>query len=132
MNYHPDDFLGLVAEVETQGGVHLPSETCKPTAFRMNLPIDEDNPQGPKKNVRVLTTGCNRRAKFLVSLLPDAYFDQHPADDPTKFDFEGPTRMMADGETPALAKVCAVDDSLGLWPRFQEAMKTGDSFEPFE
>jgi hypothetical protein len=28
-----------------------------------------------------------------------------------------------------LAKVCAVDDAMGLWPRFQAAMTTGESFE---
>ena len=29
-------------------------------------------------------------------------------------------------------KVCAVDDAMGLWPRFQDAMQTGESFEPTE
>lgn len=131
MNYHPDDFFALIAEVEDQGGVHLQSETCKPPVFRMNLPIDEDNPQGPKHNVRVHSTGCNRRAKFLVSLrdVDDRDFEE---DEKELFDFDGPQRMMTDGETPALAKVCAVDDSMGLWPRFQDAMQTGESFEPFE
>lgn len=123
---------------------------CKPTAFRLNLPVDEDDPQGPKTNRRVLTTGCRRDAKFLVPLLPDAYFQQvdhlagseiasydregdrsvrmtHPDD----FDFDDDANkraVMGDG-SPALAKVCAVDDAMGLWPRFQGVMHTGESFQ---
>lgn len=113
-----------------QGGVHLASDTCKPTHFRINQPIDEANPSGPKKNVRVATTGCHRRALFLVPMLPEAYFMEDVGDPQYDFDdTKHPSIMMADEETPALAKVCAVDDSMGLWPRFEGAMHTGESFE---
>ena len=136
MNFHPDDFLALIDEVENQGGVHVADETHMPVHFRMNLPIDEANPQGPKHNVRVSTTGCHRRALFLVPMLPEAYFmDEEEIATSPDFDFDDskhPTVTMADGDTPALTKVCAVDDSMGLWPRFQGAMHTGESFEPYE
>ena len=148
MNFHPDDFLSLVEEAERQGGSHL-NEVCEPTHFRLDLPVDEDNPQGPRVNRRLSTTGCHRHAKFLVALLPDEYFAHHDLTDSTiaeierdgttthrmvehdDFDFQDDDNRMAvmsDG-TPALAKVCAVDDAMGLWPRFQDAMHTGESFQ---
>lgn len=135
VNYHPDDFLSLIEEVEVQGGVHLSGEVCKPTVLRMNLPVDEDDPQGPKVNKPVNTTGCGRRAKFMLPPLPEAYFSDewytHPDYD---FDDEkNPVALMSDGESPALVKACAVDDAMGLWPRYQSSMHTGESFEtPFE
>jgi hypothetical protein len=131
MNYHPDDFLNLIEEVENQGGVHLSGEICKGHVLRMNLPLDEDDPSGPKVNKKVITTGCNRRAKFMVPLLPEAYFDDEWYTHPD-FDFNdgsNPTALMSDGESFALVKACAVDDAMGLWPRFNGAMTTGESFE---
>lgn len=149
MNYHPDDFLALIEEVEKQGGSHL-NEPCKPTNFRLNVPIDEDNLQGPRVNKRFSTSGCRRRAKFIVQLLPDAYFDLvdlykgqvtvEVRKDGTRvlrkitgedFDFDdssNPRATMSDG-SPALGTFCAVDDAMGLWPRYQSAMHTGDSFQ---
>lgn len=136
MNYHPDDFLYLIEEVETQGGVHLTGEVCKPSLLRMNLPVDEENPTGPKVNKSVGTTGCNRHAKFMIPLLPDSYIalNEELASDPA-MDFnddDNPLALMTDGETPALVKCCAVDDAMGLWPRFEEAMQTGESFETLD
>jgi hypothetical protein len=131
VNYHPDDFINLVEEVEAQGGAHLASETHRPRHFRINQPLDPDNPTGPKHSVKLPTSGCKRRANFLVALLPEAYFTEDSLTSPD-FDFDDskhPRAMMDDGETPALAKVCAVDDAMGLWPRFQDAMQSGQSFE---
>lgn len=152
MNYHPDDFLALIEEVEQQGGVHLANEVCKPQNFRLNLPVEEGDPKGAKANQRLSTTGCRRRAKFLVPLLPDAYVDeidllnnaQHGSYDSDgkrrvrdaeeeDFSFshaDHPLARMADG-TPVLAKVCAVDDAMGLWPRFNDVLHTGESFQEF-
>ncbi len=152
MNFHPDDFLALIEEVEEQGGAHLSGEVHKPTHFRLNQPVDEDKPQGPMVNKRLDTTGCHRRAQFLVPLLPDAYFMDEPhlgrnvgvtnidregnvstrVATSEDFDFndeENPLSMMGDGETPALVKACAVDDAMGLWPRYAHTMTTGESFE---
>lgn len=150
MNYHPDDFLYLIEEVERQSGAHL-TEVCKPEQFRLNLPIDDDRPTGPKKNVKLQTTGCRRRSMFLVPLLPDAYvdqvdllgntgligegenFSQRTWREPTEDDFDFDNKhehqaLMGDG-TPMFAKVCAVDDAMGLWPRFADAMQSGESFQ---
>jgi hypothetical protein len=136
VNFHPDDFLSLIEAVEQQGGAHLSAETCKPSYFRINQPVKADEPQGPKRNVRVGTTGCRRHAKFLVQLLPDAYIIAHADGEELEdllhiCDFDDrnhPQATMSDG-SPALAKVCAVDDAMGLWPRFQDAMQTGESFQ---
>ncbi len=130
MNYHPDDFLALIEEAERQGGAHL-NESCKPAAWRMNLPIDFERPTGARRNERVESTGCLRRAKFLVSLLPDAYVLHHGLEDDPGFDFndvDNPRAVMSDG-SPALATACAVDDAMGLWPRFLGVMHTGESFQ---
>ena len=134
MNYNKDDFLNLIEEVENQGGVHLTQEEHKPEVFRLDQPIDERRPDGAKRTVRVQTSGCRRRALFLVPLLPEAYFmdDEEAATSPD-FDFDDtkhPQATMSDGATPALAKVCAVDDAMGLWPRFESSMESGESFEP--
>lgn len=136
MNYHPDDFLSLIEEVEAQGGAHLSSESCKPSPFRLNQPLDPDRPDGKMRSVRFATTGCHRRAKFLVGILPEAYFvdKEQPVDDegnlvPFDFDDESNPMLTTTDGSPALTKVCAVDDAMGLWPRFQNAMHTGESFQ---
>lgn len=136
VNFHPDDFLSLIEEVEDQGGVHLATDTCKPDTFRLNYPIDEDEPSGAKRNRKFQTVGCHRKALFLVPLSDERNFlsEEEIATNPG-LDFDDskhPVLMMSDEQTPALAKVCAVDDSMGLWPRFQSAMLTGESFEPYE
>lgn len=151
VNYHPDDWLSLIEEVEQQGGAHLSGEVCKPDQFRLNLPIDDANPSGPKASRKLQTTGCRRRSKFLVPLLPDEYVDEidltegagaigegedferrtwrEPTEDDFNFagDFEHQALMGDD--TPIPAKACAVDDAMGLWPRFNAVMTTGESFQ---
>jgi hypothetical protein len=76
VNYHPDDFLALVQEAENQGGAFLSNDICKPHKFRLDMPASERNPKGPKVSTELGTTGCHRRAKFVVPPLPDAYFEQ--------------------------------------------------------
>jgi hypothetical protein len=138
VNYHPDDFFALIQEAESQGGAHVSSEPCKPTTFRLDQPIDPDRPRGPKRSQKFQTAGCHRRAKFLLPMLPEAYFDgkelvdwDETSADEVDFDFDddnNPMLTMSTGE-PALTKVCAVDDAMGLWPRFQDTMTTGQSFQ---
>lgn len=151
MNYHPDDFLSLIEEVEHQGGAHLSNEICKPDQFRLNLPIDDEKPTGAKASRKLTTTGCHRRAKFLVPLLPDEYVDEvdllenagaigegkdferrewrEPTDEDFDFDRDYEHQALMGDGTPHLAKVCAVDDAMGLWPRFNAVMQTGESFQ---
>ena len=147
MNFHPDDFLSLIEEVEVQGGAHL-REPCKPVPFRLNQPIDPDRPDGKMRSVKFSTTGCHRQAKFFVAQLPDDHIpasildtvitDVSRAGERTErpavmedFDFDdesNPVAMMSTGD-PVMAKVCAVDDAMGLWPRFAHSMHTGESFQ---
>lgn len=140
----------MIEEAEQQGGAHLSNEVCRPESFRLNLPINENDPNGRRGNQKLTTTGCRRRGKFLVPMLPDAYIKEanvlrnathttyekngdvtrRPAEQ-SDFDFDdtkNPQSLMSDG-TPTLAKVCAVDDAMGLWPRFNAVMHTGESFE---
>jgi hypothetical protein len=138
MNYHPDDFLNLIEAAEEQGGAHLSGEVCKPNSYRLNLPIDPERPRGPKRSERLTTTGCRRHAKFLVALLPDSHFVETLSTEALRelidiADFDDNSHsqaLLADG-APALAKACAVDDAMGLWPRFEGAMHTGESFQEF-
>lgn len=144
MNYNPDDFLALIQECEAQGGSHL-SEQCTPDSFRLSVPIDADNIQGPRANKKFFTTGCKRHSKFIVPDLPEAYLDEvdildsavaeieeggviaHREVEPGDFDFD-------DGKNPtknSLPTVCAVDDAMGLWPRFAALMQSGESFQEF-
>lgn len=149
MNYHPEDFQALIAEVEQQGGAHT-NKVCRPEIIRMNVPIDPANPKGKKRSEKFETTGCHRKAKFLIPFLPDEYLGEIDLLDGAKhgyFDDEGERQtrdateedfdfnpdhphqaLMGDG-SPMLVMACAVDDAMGLWPRFQGAMHTGESFQ---
>jgi hypothetical protein len=149
MNYHPDDFQSLTEEVEQQGGAHL-NEICRPHVIRMNVPVNPEKPDGPKRSEKVETSGCRRRAKFLVPFLPDEYFEEidlldgashgHYDDEGERhtrpavaedFDFESGTSALMEDGMPMLATICAVDDAMGLWPRFNASMHTGESFQTF-
>jgi hypothetical protein len=56
--------------------------------------------------------------------------NRRPARD-SDFDFnkDHPHQALMGDGSPMFAKVCAVDDAMGLWPRFQHAMVTGESFQ---
>lgn len=155
MNYHPDDFLSLVSEVEEQGGTHT-HEQCMPRGLRFdNQPpnITNFDDTDPRVTKIVGSAGCKRAAKFVVPLLPDEIVEVVLAEtfdggmtiaDPTgvpdefihrqaeeeDFDFnddDHPEALSLSGK-PIPATVCAIDDAMGLWPRFEAAMHTGDSF----
>lgn len=112
MNYHPDDFLALTEEVERQGGYVQP-DTCFPTQFRRRMP------DGTWK--RDHTTGCGLPARFGITYDPTepVYFESRD-DDGEKVIIDHPGEKV---EGAAYAAVCAVDDSMGRWPRFQHVIE---------
>lgn len=112
MNYHPDDFLALSAAVEAEGG-SFPADPCTGKEFRLRLP----DASGKKVWKRLHTTHCD-----LSALLEIPYESSTPAqlleDDPSYS--EPVTIVDHPGEDlpPKKALVCAVDDCVGLWPRY--------------
>lgn len=88
--YSPDEFNALVAEVERQGGAHLP-DLCIGTEIRYKV--------GRNPPTKVKTCHCGHDTMFV-----------------TVYESEGEERTRGGG----FARVCAVCDDVGLWPRFFE------------
>lgn len=115
MNYSPDEFLQLMEAVEAQGGAHS-SEPCKPRNYKLRMPKPGNATVRVWKNFT--TTGCGAEARFVVPYDPTQpvsikHKGQTSTDEPT----ESELAAMVD-RGAGMAAVCAVDDSLGLWPRF--------------
>lgn len=133
MQYHPDDFLQLLDEVERQGGGLLQNK-CKGRKIAY--------PRSAGNNMDIaVTTGCGKQARFAVHYLdrdsalemgdfdfPARDYLGHVKDDAGEvdFDFSG---VKVDESEPQFAAVCAEDDAMGLWPRFADTMITGESYE---
>lgn len=102
MKYHPDDFLRLMEHIESVGGTLLP-EPCRPRKFKLKQP----NKQGDLKWTNLFTTGCGREARFAV-----------PYNVPAGK--RGDTMKERGG---GIVIACAVDDDIGKWPRFSQAIE---------
>lgn len=112
MNYHPDDFLALTDEVERQGGFIQP-DPCMPTEFRRRFK------DGTWK--RDHTAGCGYQARFGVSYDPtDPVYFVSCDDHGNRVVIDHPGEKV---EGTAYIAVCAVDDDMGRWPRFQNVIE---------
>jgi hypothetical protein len=98
VNYSQEDFIKLIEEVEFQGGTHL-DEDCEPVV----VALKKEHPRG--KASRFKLARCGNPALF---------------DIPYGLENPGPAGEMG------IIKVCAVDDSIGLWPRFKHALEEQD------
>lgn len=102
MNYHPSDFQRLAEEVEEQGGTALPG-AHNPRKLSMKLPDAE----GESRWQDAFTTGCHQEARFLVPYaLPG-----------------GKLGEVMEQRGAGIVEVCAVDDDMGKWPRFVNAIQ---------
>lgn len=118
MNYGPDEFLDLIEAVESDGGVQLPRRH-EPSILHYKMPTID----GPKWQ-DAFTTGCKREALFelpydpaepvMIPAGPKA--EMHDVDRPVP---EEAKAQLARGA--GLVVVCAVDDNVGMWPRFKKA-----------
>lgn len=91
MDYTAEEFADLVRAVEQQGGQQLP-DMCLPTVYRLKQPT----PSGPRR-VDVETVGCEQ---FCLLAIP--------------YDPEPKSKKKVNAVT-----ACAVDDNVGMWPRFR-------------
>lgn len=117
MNIDPDTFLSLIEAVENQGGAHL-SERHVPRSFKIRLPAPGSMDMRVKELFR---TGCNREALFLVPYDPaeEVTIRSYDKDAPHG---SGPSVTVPADSGEGMAKVCAVDDNVAMWPRFKGAI----------
>ena len=93
MNYSPDEFEALHTEVEAQGGVLSP-DICMPTdQTYTNPPYVKENHTEKK-----VTCGCGNLSIFVNS-------------------------YVGENKKEGLIRACAVCDSVGAWPRFEEVVQ---------
>lgn len=95
----PDDMLALIERVEAQGGEQA-SGRCQPSKFSLKM----QGPDGVERSKDFLTTGCGNESRFLV-----------PYTKPDKALAGNATAKGAEGTVV----VCANDDRMDLWSRFQ-------------
>lgn len=131
MRYTADEFLALIESVEAQGGVHLPEEHGK-RAHMYEMPSAE----GPRR-VEVDLAYCGEESVFQLHYgagtpvrVPVGAPKANPKTNREAYiqqikDLEWRTDRPIPEEAQAVlkngggvVKVCAVDDSMGRWPRF--------------
>lgn len=122
MQYHPDDFLALADAVEGEGGFVQP-DPCVGELVRLKI-------GGAWK--RFQTAHCDMQARLAIPYDPTEPVNLEVYE--VVKDKDGLLVEMADGEYKrrkakvlhegepdkgaAFAAVCAVDDAVGLWPRY--------------
>jgi hypothetical protein len=111
MNYHPDDFIALSVVVETEGGSLLP-EPCLGEEFRLKVP----DFRGKKKWHTYRTCHCDLSAKMEIPYDPSEPISMVLPEDIVVTEHPG------EKDEPKLARVCAVDDAVGLWPRYNDVV----------
>ncbi len=90
-------------QIEGVGGTLLP-ETCRPMKFKLKQPTDK---AGEMKWKDLFTAGCGREARFAIPY-------SIPAGK------RGETMRERGG---GVVIACAVDDAIGKWPRFSQAIE---------
>jgi hypothetical protein len=123
MNYSPDQFLDLIEAVEDDGGVHV-SGVHNPRALHYKVPSIEGG-----KWVDAFTVGCKREANFQIPYDPTEAVTIPVGKKIDRYDVDRPTPDDADAQIErgaGLLTVCAVDDNLGMWPRFMTAPPVED------
>lgn len=102
MEYGPNEWTGLVAEVERQGGALLPDE-CR----------SELIPELSVHHNKAETCGCDNQSK-LVSIYEPCDFKKTTGGGPTAND------QIKRGS--GFVTACAVCDDMGAWPRYEKAV----------
>ena len=144
MNYHEDEFIALVDVIEREGGQLLPDK-CKSHKIRY-----QKSPKTPTDYVDVDSSGCGNLSRFVVTYDPGEQVslpDMSELDCTIKNSNEGIRRVEIVQARPpiksaevavddlqaqrkrgaGLLAVCAVDDSIGAWPRYRDAIRREDN-----
>lgn len=112
MKYNPDDFLALSSAVLDDGGTIL-SGACEPKVVKLRFDNGVDDP----KWKRYYTAGCGMSARFEIPYNPVEQIDLG--------DVFVDNRLVASMTYPThKATVCAVDDSMGYWPRYKDVVSS--------
>jgi hypothetical protein len=109
MNYHPDDFVALSAQVEQEGG-KLIADPCNGQVFRLKQP----DARGDLRWKRFSTTHCGTSARMELDYDATLHIRIHDDDDDSLLIVDHVGEQFIGG----IVKVCAVDDAIGLWPRY--------------
>jgi hypothetical protein len=107
-------------------------DACTGTVFKLSMPTHEP---GKRRKKRYRTAACGLHARVAVKYDPTTPIDFETDTEVT--DSENHKSMRHDriahpGEKDqglAVAPVCAVDDAVGLWPRFEHLM-SDNSYQP--
>jgi hypothetical protein len=113
VQYHPEDFQALSTAVAAEGG-HLLLPPCEGVSVRLKQPYGDHH-----KWVRYQTTHCNMSARMAIPYDPRKpvnIVEADPAYEDAITVVKHPGEKPADGHN--FATVCAVDDAVGLWPRY--------------
>lgn len=106
MLYHPDDMARLIEAVEAAGGTHMPGPH-RAKKFKLRMPNGKPGEALKERWQEVFTCGCERETRFLLPYaVPRGKLGK---------------KMLERGA--GLVEVCAVDDDMGKWPRFQNVIQ---------
>lgn len=111
MIYAPDDFVNLSNAVEHEGGKLL-LDPCVGRPIRYKLPRSD----GKLHRKTIFTTRCDLVSRMMIPYDASTKIRIHDDDDQTLMIVDHDGEKNPKNE---MATVCAVDDCLGLWPRFQ-------------
>lgn len=109
MQYHPDDFIALSDAVIEEGGRTL-AEPCEGVEYKLKVPL-----VGKRVWKRFFTTRCDNSARMEIPYDPSLHIrllEEDELEPVTIVDHPG------EHDKPKRAVVCAVDDAVGLWPRY--------------
>jgi hypothetical protein len=117
VKYHPDDFLALSSAVLDDGGQML-EDSCEGTEFRLRF---ESGPMGRPIWKRYKTAHCNQVARFDVPYDPTEAVVIEDEETGAMVVNDAPAKPES-VPPPKHARVCAVDDAMGRWPRFKDVV----------
>lgn len=121
----------MTQAVEQDGGYVQP-DACEGITFKLSMPTHEP---GKRRKKRYRTTACGLHARVAIKYDPTTPIDfetDTKLRDEENREYMRHDRIEHPGEPErglAVVPVCAVDDAVGLWPRFQDLM-SNDSYQP--
>lgn len=107
---NPDQMLELMELVENQGGEQAAGR-CQPSKFSLKM----EGPDGVRRAKDFLTTGCGHESRFLIP-----YSKPDEALGGNAVAALGGNAVSKGSEGTAV--VCAHDDRMDLWPRFNKEL----------